>query len=65
MFGLKLEEGHSITFCMKLIAVISNDITRASFVTLLVNWYNNRLLPLIRKFFLIPNRINQFMGLIH
>jgi hypothetical protein len=28
-----------------------------------VNWYNNRLLPLIRQFFLIPNRINQLMDL--
>jgi hypothetical protein len=26
-----------------------------------MNWYNNRLLPLIRQFFLIPNRINEFL----
>jgi hypothetical protein len=25
------------------------------FITPLVHWYNNRLLPLIRQFFLIPN----------
>jgi hypothetical protein len=28
-----------------------------------VNWYNNRLLPLIRHFFLVPNGINEFMDL--
>jgi hypothetical protein len=27
-----------------------------SFITLPINWYNNRLLPLVRQFFLIPNR---------
>jgi hypothetical protein len=32
-------------------------ITTVSFIALLVNWYNNRLLPLIRQFFFIPNRI--------
>jgi hypothetical protein len=26
-----------------------------------MNWYNNRLLPLIRQLFLIPNRITEFM----
>jgi hypothetical protein len=35
-------------------------IITVSFVTLFVNWYNNRLLQLIRQFFLIPNRINEF-----
>jgi hypothetical protein len=30
-------------------------------VILLVNWYNNRLLPLIRQFLLISNRINEFV----
>jgi hypothetical protein len=38
-------------------------ITTVSFVTLFVNWYNTRLLPLIRQFFLIPNRVNEFMDL--
>jgi hypothetical protein len=32
-------------------------ITTVTFITL-VNWYNNRLLPLIRQFFLNPNRIH-------
>jgi hypothetical protein len=36
-------------------------IITVSFVTLSVNWYNNRLLPLIRQLFLIPNRINGFV----
>jgi hypothetical protein len=36
-------------------------ITTNGFIALLVNWYINRLLPLIRQFFLIPNRINEFM----
>jgi hypothetical protein len=38
--------------------VDSSDIPRQllqCFITRLVNWYNNRLLPLIRQFFLIPN----------
>jgi hypothetical protein len=34
-------------------------IITVSFVTLSVNWYNNRFLPLIRQFFLIPNGINE------
>jgi hypothetical protein len=40
---------------------MSHDIITASFVTLFVNWYNNRLLPLIRQLSLIPNRINEFV----
>jgi hypothetical protein len=28
-----------------------------------VKWYNNRLLALTRKFFLIPDMINEFMAL--
>jgi hypothetical protein len=31
-------------------------------IALLMNWCNNRLLPLIRQFFLIPNRINEFFA---
>jgi hypothetical protein len=38
-------------------------ITTVSFIALLVNWYDKRLLPLIRQFFLIPKRINEFMDL--
>jgi hypothetical protein len=34
-----------------------------SFITLFVNWYNNRLLPLIRQIFLIPYRSNEFVKL--
>jgi hypothetical protein len=41
--------------------VDSTIIIAVSFVTLFVNWYNNRLLPLIRKFLLIPNRSNEFV----
>jgi hypothetical protein len=32
-------------------------------MVLLVNWYNNRLLPLIRQLYLIPNRIKEFRDL--
>jgi hypothetical protein len=38
-------------------------ITIVSVIALLVNWYNNRLLPLIRQSFLIPNIIIEFMVL--
>jgi hypothetical protein len=38
-------------------------ITAVSFIILLVNWYKNELLPLIRQFFLIPSRMNEFMDL--
>jgi hypothetical protein len=48
-------------FC-RLITVIPHD-NYYGFIALLVNWYNNRLLPLIRQFFLIPNRINKFTEL--
>jgi hypothetical protein len=48
-----------VNWIMKLIAVIST----VSFIAFLVNWYNNRLLPQIRQFFLTPNRINEFMNL--
>jgi hypothetical protein len=45
---------------MKFITVASYN-NSDSFIALLVNWYNNGLLPLIRQFFLIPIRINEFM----
>jgi hypothetical protein len=54
---LNLREGYWIKFCMMLITVISLDNYHISFITLLVNWYNNRLLPVIRQFFLTSNRI--------
>jgi hypothetical protein len=44
---------------MKLIAVISHDNHYS--VVFFVNWYNNELLQLIRQFFLIPNKINDFV----
>jgi hypothetical protein len=36
-------------------------IITVSFTNLFVNWYSNTLFALIRQFFLIPNRINEFM----
>jgi hypothetical protein len=36
-------------------------IITVSFIALFVNWYNNRLLPLIRHLFLIQNRTNAFV----
>jgi hypothetical protein len=38
-------------------------INKDSFITLLRNWYNNRLHSLIRQFLLIPNRISEFRDL--
>ena len=38
-------------------------ITTICFISLLINRYNDRLLPLLRQFFLIPNRINKLMDL--
>lgn len=37
------------------IAVISHN-NLCNFTTLLLNWYNNRLIPIIRQFFIIPDR---------
>jgi hypothetical protein len=59
--GLTFREDYWKKCCMKLIAVTSHDNYSQSYA-LLVNWYNNRLLPLIRQFFLIPNRINEFFA---
>jgi hypothetical protein len=53
--------GHWIKFCMKLVTVICLGNTTVNFIALLVNWYNNELLPILRQFFLIPKRINEFM----
>jgi hypothetical protein len=51
-----------MTFCMKLIAVIFRDNFTVSFITLFMNCYNNRLLPLIRQFLVIPNKINELVN---
>ena len=40
-------------------------ITTICFISLLINRYNDRLLPLLRQFFLIPNRINKFSKLFY
>jgi hypothetical protein len=36
-------------------------IITVSFITHFLSSYNNRLLPLIKQFFLIPNRSNEFV----
>jgi hypothetical protein len=41
--------------------VDSMIIITVSFVTFFLNWYNNRFLPMIRQFFLLPNRVNEFV----
>jgi hypothetical protein len=43
--------GYRIQFCMKL---INNTV---SFMALLVNWYNNRLLPFLRQLFLLQTEL--------
>jgi hypothetical protein len=48
---------------MKLIAVISHDNYCSQFITFFVNWYNNRLLPLLRQFSLTADGINMFIDL--
>jgi hypothetical protein len=60
---LILTERYWITFCIKLIAVISTTITTVTLIALVVTWYNNRLFQLITQFFLIQNRIHKFMNL--
>jgi hypothetical protein len=32
-----------------------------SFISHFVNWYNNSVFPLIRQFFYIPNRTDEFV----
>jgi hypothetical protein len=56
------------TFChciLKLTAVILHDDYYSHFLSssplLSLNRHNNRLIPLITQFFLIPNRINEFV----
>jgi hypothetical protein len=38
-------------------------VTTVCFITLLINRYNDWLLPLLRQFLFIPNRVNKFMDL--
>jgi hypothetical protein len=59
---LTLREGYWIKFCMKLIAVIPHDNYYGQFYRPSLNWYNNTL-HLVRQFFPIPDRINEFMNL--
>jgi hypothetical protein len=55
--NLTLREGY-----MSLITKLLNDSYYYSqFFTLFVNYYTNRLLPEIRQFFLIPNRMKEFV----
>lgn len=61
--GLTMREGYCTTFYKKLLAVISHDNYYISFITLIVIWYSNTLLPLIMQFLLFPNRIGGFMDL--
>jgi hypothetical protein len=57
---LNFGEVYSITFSKKLIAVISHNNYYSQFYHPFFNWNNNRLLPLIRQFFLIANE--EIMG---
>jgi hypothetical protein len=51
---------------MKLIAVIPHiNISAASFITLLLNLYSDRLDPLVKEFFLIPNTVNEYNELLY
>jgi hypothetical protein len=49
---------------MKLIAAISHDNYYISFITILMNWYNDRLLPLISPpySFILPKIISKLKG---
>ena len=61
---LTLTDRSWIKFCMQLLKVIHTlIITTVCFITLCTDRYNDQLLPLLRQFFLIPNRINKFMDL--
>jgi hypothetical protein len=63
IFGLKLERRIlDKNFC-EVDSFISPDNYYNHFITLLMNWCNNRLLPVIRQFFLMQNRINYLMDL--
>jgi hypothetical protein len=60
---LTLGEGYWISFYVKLVTVISHDIYYSDSIALLVNWYNNKIRPLIGQVLLIPNIINVFMDI--
>jgi hypothetical protein len=76
MYGLNLERGTSIKFCMKLTEVMFRDNVYSQLCHLFlflslslfsararVNWYNYRFLPLIWQFFpILNNRIHEFVG---
>jgi hypothetical protein len=46
---------------MKPRAVISHDKYYSQFYNLSVNWYNNKHLSMIKQFFFVLNRMNEFM----
>jgi hypothetical protein len=57
IYGVNLERRILNTFYMMLIAVLLHNNGNINFISLIVNEYNNRLLTLIRQFFLIPNSL--------
>jgi hypothetical protein len=58
MYGLNLERRIMDKFLYEIDnSDISELIITVRFVTFFVNWYNNRLLLLIRQFFLIPKEL--------
>jgi len=52
-----------IKFCTQLAKVICPYNYYNLFITLLIDRYSDRLLPLLRQFLVIPNRINKFADL--
>jgi hypothetical protein len=50
---LTFKEGYRIKNGTNIIRMKSQIITTVSFIALLVNWYNKRLVPLFRNLFLI------------
>ena len=60
---LTLTAGCWIKFCKWLTKVICPYNITICFIPLLTNRYYDRLLPLFRQFFLLPNRSNKFMNL--
>jgi len=58
---LNLRAGCWIKFCTYLAKWYVPIITAVTFIALPVDRYNDRLLPLLRQFLLIPNKINTFM----
>jgi hypothetical protein len=46
---------------IKIVYEVDTIITTVSFIPAFVYWYNNILLPLIRQFFHISNRINEYL----